>query len=621
MNIINIIDHIEKRHRIIVCLFFIVFLLVGLSIYRDYGISWDEPRQRELGELSVNYVLEGDTKLLEHGDRFYGPVFETLLVAAERMRGEGRSLREIYFLRHLITFLFFYAGVIFFYMLCRRRFGSWKLGLLGSVFLILSPRLFAHAFYNSKDIPFMAMSIISVYTLISFLDKKTVRRALAHGAACAILTDIRIMGVLIVFLTIVFLVPDAWKNNRKSTIGNGLLFLVSFCALTVLFWPILWRAPLGNLLASFREMSHYPTPDWLKVFYNGRYLSSGNVPWHYFPVWIVITTPVLYVAFAIIGCGMAVKALVSAPGEFYRKRREDIIFLAWFLVPAIAVIGLGSTLYDGWRQMFFVYPAVLVFSVVGMRSTFRIIADNAKGARYKTAIAVYTFIIVCGVAGPVRFMIVHHPLQNVYFNRLAGKNMAQVKQRFDMDYWGLSYREALEYILGKDRSESVKIYAANPPGYFNADMLEREDKARVVFVPGIEDADYFVSNYRWHEGEYPFANKVFSRDINGASIMAAFMPSTPEKVSLLNSRGESAGRGGDLDAAINLFERALEMDPANAEVLNNLGYAWYMRGDPVRAEEYFRKALTIDPDNAKAKANIEYIKRSGSMEEPARPTE
>ncbi|MDP8298792.1 MAG: tetratricopeptide repeat protein [Candidatus Tantalella remota] len=615
MNIINIIDTIEKRHRMVVCLFFIAFLIVGIGIYKDYGVSWDEPRQRELGELSVDYVTRGDTRILEHQDRFYGPVFEMILVAVERAGGEGRSARDTYFLRHLITFLLFYAGVIFFYMLCRRRFDSWKLGLLGSVFLILSPRLFAHAFYNSKDIPFMAMSIISIYTLISFLDKKTVWRVLLHGVSCAILMDIRIMGLLVVFLTIVFLIPEAWKSDRKRTAGTGLLFLSFVCIFTVIFWPVLWRAPLANFLASFREMSQYPTSDWLKVLYNGRYLSSKNVPWHYFSVWMVITTPILYVVFAIIGCGMSVVALVSAPAEFYCKRRDDIIFLAWFIVPVIAVIVLGSTLYDGWRQMFFVYPAILVFSIIGTRSTFRLVAGSSKGTRYKMVIVLYAFVIICGVAGPIRFMIVHHPHHNVYFNRLAGKNMAQIKQRFDLDYWGLSYREALEYIVEKDGAESIKIRVANPPGYFNADMLEAEDRARLVFVTRIADADYFLTNYRFHEEEHPFANKVFSREVDGASIMTVYAPSTPEKVSLLNLEGELTGRSGDLEKAIKIFDKALVLEPDNAETLNNLGYAWYVKGDAVRAEEYFREALRVDPENQKAKSNIEYIKRAGSTGE------
>jgi len=39
-------------------LFFSSLLLLGLSRYRDYGISFDEPRQRLTGAVTVNYLAE-----------------------------------------------------------------------------------------------------------------------------------------------------------------------------------------------------------------------------------------------------------------------------------------------------------------------------------------------------------------------------------------------------------------------------------------------------------------------------------------------------------------------------------------------------------------------------------
>ena len=46
-------------------------------------------------------------------------------------------------------------------------------GRLGSLFLILSPRIFAHSFYNSKDLAFLSFFIISIYTMVRYLEEKT----------------------------------------------------------------------------------------------------------------------------------------------------------------------------------------------------------------------------------------------------------------------------------------------------------------------------------------------------------------------------------------------------------------------------------------------------------------
>lgn len=44
--------------KILTLLFFSVFFLLGLNIYKDYGLSVDEPFQRTLGYYWYIYLLE-----------------------------------------------------------------------------------------------------------------------------------------------------------------------------------------------------------------------------------------------------------------------------------------------------------------------------------------------------------------------------------------------------------------------------------------------------------------------------------------------------------------------------------------------------------------------------------
>ena len=74
-----------------------------------------------------------------------------------------------------------------------------------------------------------------------------------------------------------------------------------------------------------------------------------------------------------------------------------------------------------------------------------------------------------------------HPYQNVYFNRLAGKDMQMIKQRFDLDYWGLAYREGLAYILSVDDRETIPVYADTPAGVRSAAILGRGWRAPSAF--------------------------------------------------------------------------------------------------------------------------------------------
>ena len=111
-----------------------------------------------------------------------------------------------------------------------------------------------------------------------------------------------------------------------------------------------------------------------------------------------------------------------------------------------------------------------------------------------------------------------HPYQNVYFNLLTG-NMENAKDKFEMDYWGLSYRQALEYIVENDTREEITVCVANPPGEVNALVLYPRDRNRLIFSKDLKQSDYFLSNYRWHKKEYDFGKEVYSIKVGGAKIM------------------------------------------------------------------------------------------------------
>ena len=51
------------------------------------------------------------------------------------------------------------------------------------------------------------------------------------------------------------------------------------------------------------------------------------------------------------------------------------------------------------------------------------------------------------------WMIKNHPNQEVYFNFIFKKNY---NKKYDMDYWGASYKVVLENILYKDKRDKIK---------------------------------------------------------------------------------------------------------------------------------------------------------------------
>lgn len=518
---------VEQKYKIFVCIFFLLFLLIGIGIYKDYGISRDEPVQRDTGIIALEYVMGENQNLLTYRDKYYGQIFEILLVIVERALHLTQDIRLVYLMRHLVNFLAFFTGVVFFYRLCKFRFNSWKVGLLGSLFLILSPRIFADSFYNSKDLIFLSVFIISIYTLVTYLDNKSLPRAAIHALTCAFLIDIRILGIMVPLLTIIFFISDLFiikllKLRCKKTIGSILLYMCLLIFFTIIFWPTLWHSPVYNFIEAFKQMSHYPFIG--TNLYLGDYIRSSDIPWHYVPVWIAITTPLLYTALFLVGCFYTIKLLIKNPAKFYIDRRYDLIFMLWFFLPLVSVIVMKSYLYNAWRQMFFIYPGLLIISMVGLTSIFKFIKTEFRNVVQKIISVVFIVLISFSLVNTGVFMVRYHPHQNVYFNILAGKNMKEVKYNFDLDYWGLSYRQALEYILKNDKGDDIKVCVANPSacGKINVFILPSEDRNRLIYVDDPEEADYFISNYRYHRDEYSYEHEYFSIKVGGEKIMVVY---------------------------------------------------------------------------------------------------
>ncbi len=514
---VRLMEAVEKRRHIVVWSFFLLYLCVGLSIFKDYGVSWDELFCHRAGVFALRDAFEGD-KLLGFSDKYYGSAFEATMVAVERAFNVT-SDRGIILVRHLLTFLVFYAGVVFFYLLAARAFKSWKYGLVGSVFLVVSPRIFAHSFYNSKDIPFLALFIISVFTLIRYLDKKNAVNALFHALACAFLIDIRVVGAVVPVFTALFFAGDFLLKKEKTRSAGSLrsipVFLGFLALFTVAFWPTLWHYPLSQFIKAFEKMSHYPFPK--EILYRGSYFSAQSLPWHYIPVWILISTPLAYSALFLAGCVAVTRSMVTDFARFYRDHREFLLFLLWFFFPLAAVIALRSSLYDEWRQMFFIYPAFLLLALAGLRA----LLEHLKTRSRTRAIAVAAAVIIFSVLDTAVFMIKYHPFQNVYFNSLAGLDRQRIRDGFELDYWGLSYRQALEHILKADKRPVIRIYAANYAGWLNSLILGQTSEKRLLYVERPEDADYLVSNHRWHREEYPYKG-FYSISVDGMKIMSVY---------------------------------------------------------------------------------------------------
>ncbi len=500
---------VSQYRSLMVTLYFLFILALGMTTFTDYGMSADELISRTNGGMSLNYVAEKfnitwlkndpllstfDIPLNEYYDRDYGVAFDLPAFFIERLFSLNDS-RQQFLLRHLLTFFVFWLGLIAMYHAAKLRFSHWGYALLASTLLLTSPRLYGEAFYNNKDIVFMACCAASLYTLTRMRLALSWQSALLHALMIAFTTNIRIAGVIFFGLTVFMLVMLC--SLRLITVRNCLTLTAVFgvtCALgTYGIWPWLWENPFTNFLVALKNMSQFRWPYFNLYF--GEYVLAKNLPWHYAPVWIALTTPILISICFVIGITKLFMKVASQPWQSFKRFDyfQDFLFLAAAGSPIFAAIILNSTLYDGWRQLYFIYPAMVLISVGGLQ------AINNKHLFGVSVAGLMAMLFSLQILFNVSWMVRNHPFQHLYFNGLI--TLFSSQNSFERDYWGVTDVKGLEFILANDARNRLTIRSLGVTSTQQAiELLKPEDRKRMILVPLNFESDYILTNYRFYDG-------------------------------------------------------------------------------------------------------------------------
>lgn len=464
----------DAYRRLFVGLFFGLVIVLGLWRAPDFGSFTDEDSCRESGQISLVYLYglvppgwlpqraanrltatNNQNRLENYVDRDYGVAFELPVAVLEKLTGYT-DMGDVVRLRHRCVWLVCCAGLIAFYWLATQRLQSWRAGLFGATLLLLSPRQLCDFFYNSKDAVFLACYLVATATAVAFLQRPTRKRAFWHALACALTCDVRIMGILVPVLTVAFLgFRGLHGDYRGQWLGKPLLFFAGLLPLFIVaFWPYLWAAPITRFWQTWLNMSHFR---WYgTMLYAGQVLSTYTptpLPWHYALTWASITTPVLYLVGLAIAFGLLVRQLIRRGGRLYKGEGEwqDLLFWGLGAGPFLAIIALHAVVYNGWRQLYFAYPPLLLLALQGLLASWHWQPWNAVRAWWQPAVAFTVAISLVSVASKIAQL---HPLENLYFNTLAG---AHPELRYEYDYWGLGSRQGLQWIVRHDTRSTIRV--------------------------------------------------------------------------------------------------------------------------------------------------------------------
>ena len=153
--------------------------------------------------MGVNDILQvpEHTKNPQIGVGGYGPIFEIFCILTEKLFSINDG-KKIYELRHKINFSFYFIGVIIFYLFLKRIFKSPEFAFIGSLFYLLSPRILAHGFFNSKDSIAQAILACAILPLYLTFKNKSFKMSIIAGVLVGIAITIRLPIIYLPFLFI-----------------------------------------------------------------------------------------------------------------------------------------------------------------------------------------------------------------------------------------------------------------------------------------------------------------------------------------------------------------------------------------------------------------------------------
>lgn len=595
-----------------------VCLLVLLPILsQQYGQNGDEDVEAQYGQDIWNFYAHGDKQALDYdtqlhpeygtnitGMHFYGGMFNLLAETVHQVFPSWHIME----VRHFFSALFGALLMIFTGLLLYRiSKGNWWLAILGMLFMVFSPRLFGESMNNGKDIPFAAGMLIAIYYFYCFLQTLETKRASWLNATGIMVGSLITFGMrpagglllvayiglfTLIWLAVhkerrIMLIENKYRILKRSLLQLVLAFGIAY-ALCLFTWPFGLSAPIKNLFAALSEMSNRSVI--IRTLYDGIYYASNDTPWHYHFKWITITTPIIIIVTFFLFFPLFFKAIKT-----YGLLEVFILVFA-ALFPLLYIIYKGSTNYDSWRHVFFVYPFWVIMAALSVDMISRFLKDKLKWIPMTAAFV--------GLLPAVAWTFKSHPHQYVYFNAFTG-GPAGAFGYYDLDYYLVSGKASAEWIIENvpkpPAGERVRVWT-NMEGmdtYFRNDTSWIYSRYARYYERSQHDWDYyitygrFVSVWQLQNGKWPPAHVVHAIEVDGVPIGVVL-----KRSSKASYHAYEALQKNDFETAVGLYAEYLKTDTTDETVYVNYAIALASVGRLPEAVQAMEHATRLDGSRA-----------------------
>lgn len=489
----------------------LVYSCVCLGVFRDYGLTYDEPNHVLYGDLIVEYFRTwGESKDALEFSRYYGGGFD--LFAALLRRALPLDTYEATHLACVIAGLLSVAGC---WGVARQLSGP-AAGLVAMLTLGLTPVYFAHQFNNMKDIPFAAGYIWALYFCVkclSELPRPRLQVWLGFGLCAGLAMSVRIAGLLLLLYGLAALLVTWGAARVRASVQSNEPFSDLRCLLRALGawslsagiawvvmvapWPWALQAPLSRpfeTLSRFSNYQAYTSPTLL----HGEMVPSNGAPWDYLPSYFALQLPELALPLMLAAVGLLIWGCVRFTRHDHVELRKvaalGVVVVSVLFPPAYAA-AKGATVYDGLRQFLFLVPPLCALVGVGAQLALRFARVRARFLSWGLA-AVFGLCITRQAVAMVQL----HPYQHVHFNWFAG-GYPEIAERYETEYYGTTYlelhRQLAQFAFERDADYLSRIYRVTGCGTHVFFRWHLPENFRYISRRKAKEADFYATYRRF----------------------------------------------------------------------------------------------------------------------------
>ncbi|AWU94340.1 glycosyltransferase family 39 protein [Azospirillum ramasamyi] len=485
-------------------------LLLGLLIlaaltFLSYGISTDEEVQHIYGKKLLSYYTSffQDRSAFHFKDlAYYGGLFDLVTAVIVPF-----SPFEEYETRHLLCALVGVLGIAGTWRYTRLLAGP-RAGFIAAALLSLTGVYYGAMFNNTKDVPFAAGMVWTLYfatRILKQMPRPSRSAVLKFGLVLGLTLAIRVGGVLAGFYLAVamalhFALVTRQEGHRWALADARRAFLSLWPAIPVayaimaVFWPWVVQRPLRNPLEALRVVSHFPID--IQTLFMGELVHSNDPPALYLPVYLAVKLPeavVIGAAAAVVLAGVWLARGGWRRAGAFTLVRYTPLALAGFL-PILLFILMRPSVYNGIRHFLFLVPPFVVMAAIAADRLWTLCqrGGRALGQGFAAAMTVVAVVYAWQLGAM-------HPNQYVYYNQFVG-GVRGADGKFELDYWGNSLHEALQELIEyvereNDGRPPPRQYTLTVCGNTLAVRFELPPWLRLVngIEPDWRKADFFLA--------------------------------------------------------------------------------------------------------------------------------